>query len=98
MNETKWERSAAVLARIGLEDALRRLERDAGIGESLKASAINNKLKEAGRYNQVQWRLLQFCLDVGNMAAHPTDGPTREEVEKMIDEIQSFLAAYLTAP
>ena len=98
LNETKWERPAAVLSRIALEDALRRLARGAGISESLTASAINDKLKEAGRCNQVQWRLLQVCLDVGNKAAHPTDGPTSEEVEKMIDEIRRFLAAYLTAP
>ncbi len=47
---------AAILARVILEDALRRIAREASIDDTAKASVINEELKKAGRYNQPQWR------------------------------------------
>lgn len=94
LRQTGYKDPAAVLARVVLEDALKRLARVEDIDDTQKASKINEELKKAGRYAQPQWRLIQAWLDIGNAAAHGKFGEyTDEDVEKLIEDIERFLAA-----
>ena len=84
---------AAILARIVLEDALKRLARSEGIDDSYKASKINDELKNKERYPQVRWRSVQTWLDVGNDAAHGRFSEyTKEDVSSAVSGIEHFLA------
>ena len=84
---------AAILARIVLEDALKRLARTEGIDDNLKASKINDELKRKERYNQVRWRSIQTWLDVGNSAAHGRFNEyTNEDVATAVSGTEQFLA------
>ncbi len=84
---------AAILARIVLEDALKRLARTEGLGDDLNASKINNELKNRERYPQVRWRSIQTWLDVGNSAAHGRFNEfTKEDVASALSGIERFLA------
>jgi hypothetical protein len=86
---------AAMLMRVALEDALRRLARRHGQDDAAKASAINNSLKAAGAYPQPQWRLNQACLDTGNDAAHGNFGAyTADDAGSRIDDVERFWATY----
>lgn len=88
--------AAAVLVRVVIEDALKRIAREEGLDDSKKASAINDDLKGAKRYPQPQWRLIQSWLDIGNSAAHGDFGDyTEDDVKRMIDDVERFLAAEL---
>ena len=85
---------AAILSRIVLEDALKRLARQEGIDDSFKAAVINDKLKAKKRYNQVRWRSIQTWLDVGNSAAHGKFGEySKDDVSNAIAGIEQFLAS-----
>lgn len=85
---------AAILSRIVLEDALKRLARQEGIDDSLKASVINDDLKGKRRYNQVRWRSIQTWLDVGNSAAHGKfDEYSKNDVSTAVEGIEQFLAS-----
>lgn len=84
---------AAVLARVVVEDTLRRLAREVGLPDAGKAAALNDALKDKERYAKPQWRLVQAWLDVGNSAAHGKfDDYTDQIVLQMIDDIERFLA------
>ena len=84
---------AAILARIVLEDALKRLARTEGIDGNLKTSKINDELKRKERYNQVRWRSVQTWLDVGNSAAHGRFNEyTKEDVTSAVSGTEQFLA------
>jgi len=84
---------AAVLARVVIEDALKRLARCEGIEESLKASAINDELRRRGKYPQSQWRFIQGWLDIGNAAAHGKFTEYAEnDVTSVIEGVERFLA------
>ena len=88
----------AVLARVVLEDALRRIARESSIDDTTRASVINDELKKAGRYNQLQWRKVQAWLDVGNAAAHGKfDQYSSENVQDLLSNIESFLASEFRA-
>jgi len=83
---------AAILARVVLEDALKRIARSEEVDENQKASVINDELKKKGRFSQPQWRFIQGWLDIGNSAAHGKfDQYTKEDVVKMIDDVERFL-------
>ena len=83
---------AAVLARVVLEDSLKRIARSESIDENRKASIINDELKKKTRFSQPQWRFVQGWLDIGNSAAHGKfDQYTQDDVMKMIDDIERFL-------
>lgn len=85
---------AAVLARVVLEDALKRMARDEGIDENQKASIMNDELKKRGKYPQPQWRFVQAWLDIGNAAAHGRFSEYKEvDVANLIEGVESFLAA-----
>lgn len=87
---------AAVLARVVLENALKRIARVEGIADTLKASALNEELKKANRYAQPQWRLIQAWLDLGNAAAHGRFNEyTADDVKNAIHGIEQFLATEL---
>ncbi len=91
--ENGYKDPAAVLGRVVLEDALRRIARAASVDDTAKASAINDELKKAGRYNQPQWRMIQAWLDIGNAAAHGKFGQySQQDVAKMLEGIGGFLA------
>lgn len=93
LNSTGYKDPAAVLARVALEDALRRIAREEGLDDSGTAAQINTALWKAGRYAKPQWRLISACLDIGNAAAHGNfDEFTREDVAGRIDDIERFLA------
>ena len=84
---------AAILARIVLEDALKRLARNEGIDDSFKTSRINDELRNRERYPQVRWRSIQTWLDVGNTAAHGRFNEfTKEDVASAVSGIEQFLA------
>jgi hypothetical protein len=85
---------AAVLGRVVMEDSLKRLARQEGIDDTLKASKINDELKKIGIYNLPQSRLIQACLDIGNYAAHGQfEEYSKEDVRNQIDDIERFLAS-----
>lgn len=85
---------AAVLGRVVLEDALRRLAIEARADPTVKAARINDELKKAGRYSQPQWRVIQAWLDIGNAAAHGEFAKyDAGDVRSMLEGIAKFLAA-----
>jgi hypothetical protein len=87
---------AAVLARVVLEDSLKRLARSMGSDESKKASQINDELKRLGTYSQPQWRLVQAWLDIGNAAAHGKFSEyDNTDVTNQINGVKQFLASHL---
>lgn len=94
LNQNNHKDPAAVLARVVIEDALKRIARSEGIDDSMKASQINDELKKIRRYPQPQWRMIQAWLDIGNAAAHGDFSKyTQENIERMIEDIERFLAA-----
>jgi hypothetical protein len=93
LNSTGYKDPAAVLARVIVENALKRLAKAANLDDSRKASQINDDLKAAGKYPQPQWRLIQSWLDIGNAAAHGNFAQyDAAAVSSMLDAIQQFLA------
>jgi len=84
---------AAILTRVVLEEALRRLSRELGIDSTLTAARLNDELRKSSRINQPQWRLIQSWLDVGNAAAHGNFANyTENDVARLIEGIEQFLA------
>jgi hypothetical protein len=95
LNRTGHKDASAVLSRVVLENSLKRLARQEEIDDTLKASRINDVLKNFGMYSQPQWRLIQAWLDIGNSAAHGKfDEYNKDSVEKMIDGIEQFIALH----
>ncbi len=87
---------AAVLARVVVEDALRRLCREEKLDDSAKTSAMNEALYKKGRYLKPQWRLIQSWLDIGNSASHGKFSEyTEEDVLRIVDDVERFLAQEL---
>lgn len=96
LNKNKHKDPAAVLARVVIEDALKRIARVESINDSIKASQINDELKKAGRYAQPQWRQIQAWIDIGNAAAHGDFNQyNQNDVQRMIEDIERFLASEL---
>lgn len=91
--KTEHKDPAAMLGRVVLEDALRRLAQQEKISDTLKASQINIELRKAGRYNLSQERLIQAWLDIGNYAAHGKfDQYSKEQVKDQIESVERFIA------
>ena len=88
---------AAMLCRVVIEDSLKKTARKDGIEtEKKKASVLNDELKNKEFYNQIQWREVQKWLDIGNAAAHGQfDEIKKEDVQKMINEIEHFILNYM---
>lgn len=93
LNQAGYKDPAAVLVRVVLEDALKRIARAEGVDDSNKASRINDDLKKAGRYSQPQWRQVQAWLDCGNSAAHGKfEDYTADDVSLLIEAVDRFLS------
>ncbi|HUU28896.1 MAG TPA: DUF4145 domain-containing protein [archaeon] len=93
---TGFKDAAAVLLRVVLEDALKRLARAEGISDSLTPSQINDELKKAGIYAQPRWRQVQSWLDIGNAAAHGKfDEYSDADVTRIASDIEGFIASEL---
>jgi hypothetical protein len=93
LNKAGYKVPAAVLGRVVLEDAIRRIAKRECQDSTPKVSVINDSLKSAGIYGQPRWRMIQAWLDVGNAAAHgKMDELNEQDVGKMLDGISEFLA------
>jgi hypothetical protein len=91
-----FDQCAAVLSRVVLEDALRRIARREGVDDSGNASAVNDRLKAEGVFTQPRWRQVQSWLDVGNAAAHGNTGDFDADlVRGVIEGLEQFLAQEL---
>jgi hypothetical protein len=98
LNQNVHRDPAAILARVVLENALKRLARREGLDDNQKASRLNDELKRIGIYPQPQWRLIQAWLDIGNAAAHGRfDEYNEEDVQRLLKDIEAFLAARFRA-
>ncbi|MBF4696060.1 DUF4145 domain-containing protein [Fusibacter ferrireducens] len=92
--ETSHKDASAVLARVVIEDALKRIARNSNIATDQKASKLNEELKKLEIYSQPQWRLIQAWLDIGNSAAHGNfENYTKDDVNNMINGIEQFIAS-----
>lgn len=92
LNESGYKDPAAVLARVVLEDTLKRLARSENIDDNRKASAINDDLRSNSVYPQPQWRFIQAWLDIGNAAAHGNFNEYNvDDVTKMIEGIEQLI-------
>jgi hypothetical protein len=98
LNDHGFKDAAAVLMRIALEDAIKRIAASQGHQvEGVKAAVLNDRLKDVV-YPQAQWRLNASCLDTGNDAAHGDfDKYTETDVKARIEDVERFLAAYFIA-
>ena len=97
LNKKGYKDPAAVLTRVVIEDALKRIAKEENINQEQKASVLNTKLKEKERYSKSQWRLVQAWLDIGNSAAHGNfDEYSHKDVNKLIDDINIFLSVQLS--
>jgi hypothetical protein len=96
LNQTGYKDPAAVLVRVVLEDALRRIARREGIDDTQKANKLNEDLRKAGKYPQPQWRLIQSWLDTGNAAAHGKFNEyNQDDVKRLVEDVERFLATEL---
>jgi len=87
---------AAVLGRVVVEEILQRLCRMEGLPDVGKATALNDALREKGRYTKPQWRVVQSWLDIGNAAAHGKFSDYQEsDVRQMLGDIERFMAQEL---
>jgi len=87
---------AAILGRVVLEDALRRIATTESIDSTQKAAKINDELKAKSRYSQPQWRQIQTWLDIGNAAAHGNFGEyTADQVGLLLEGVGAFVASEL---
>lgn len=97
LSERGYKDPAAVLARVVLEDGLRRISKQEGLDNTVKASKLNENLRDAGRYPKPRWRQIQAWLDLGNAAAHGDfDDYEHADVAELIDDVEGFLAAELS--
>jgi hypothetical protein len=95
LNRLAYKDPSAVLVRVVLEGALRRLSAARGIDTDQTASQLNDALREAGFYAKPQWRLVQAWLDIGNAAAHGKfNDYSQEAVSNAIEGVTQFLALY----
>jgi hypothetical protein len=93
LNQNGHKDPAAVLARVVLEDALKRIVRGEGLDDNQSASRLNDELRGINKYPKPQWRLIQAWLDIGNAAAHGKFNEYNEgDVKGLIEDIEQFLA------
>ena len=98
--EAGYKDPAAMLAGAVLEDGLRRLLSRAG--ESTKPrddlSALNSRCAQKGQYNRLVQKKLSVWIDIRNNAAHGRfEEYNDEDVERMVEGINSFLADHGSA-
>ena len=96
IEEQKNKDIGAILLRIVLEDAIKRISNKEGIEiEGKKASILNEELKSKGIFIQTVWRQNQAWLDIGNSASHGKfDEYTLNQVENFYQGLVNFLSTY----
>lgn len=93
LNEKDHKDASAVLGRVVIEDALRRIARQEKMDDTQKPSKMNDDLLKANKYVKSQWRFIQAWLDIGNSAAHGKFNEyDSEKVKSMLEGIGTFLA------
>ena len=97
LNKLAYKDPSAVLMRVVLEDALRRLANKNGVDATQKASKLNDELKNLSVYAQPQWRLIQVWLDIGNAAAHGKfQEYSSDDVANAIHGVGQFLVLHFS--
>lgn len=91
--------AAGSLAGVELERYLKRLcsiqQPPLAYGLNDGISKVNDVLKKAEIYDQVQWRQVQVMADVRNSCDHPSaNPPSREAVNDFIKNVQSLRTAF----
>jgi hypothetical protein len=87
-------RSAGVVAGVVLEGHLKKLIDDHGVTfrKVPQLGSMNDALKQAGVYDAVQWREIQYLTDVRNICGHKNQrDPQRSEVESLIDGVDKII-------
>jgi len=93
--KTGYNTAAAVIAGVVLETALRSLCDREAINHG-KLDQMNNELAKKGVYSKLKQKQITAIADIRNSAAHGnSQNFVKEDVEKMIEEIERFLADYL---
>jgi len=101
-NTEPLNRAACVLARIVLEDGLKKIcAKKKIILKSGKANEANIELKKKQIYGNTQFKHVEAWLSIGNAAAHPQSPKldfssiTASQIDDMINSIPEFLNKYL---
>ena len=90
-----YKLASAVIAGIVLETGLREICSRENILHG-KLDKMNADLAKKGIYNKLQQKRITALADIRNSAAHGKDNEfTKEDVQKMIRDIEDFLAKYL---
>jgi hypothetical protein len=94
--EQKNKDIGAILLRIVLEAAIKRIAKKEGIDiEGKKISALNDELKMNNIFMQTIWRQNQAWLDIGNDAAHGNfKNYDLKQVENFHQGLVNFLSAH----
>ncbi|EXB27660.1 HEPN domain protein [Acinetobacter baumannii 1437282] len=94
--DSGYKNAAAVIAGTVLETAIKELCLNNGIAlDRKKLTHLNDDLAKASVYNKLQQKQITALADIRNNAAHGDyDQFTREDVERMIDDIERFLLNY----
>ncbi|MDC4989275.1 HEPN domain-containing protein [Acinetobacter baumannii] len=94
--ESGYKNAAAVIAGVVLETAIKELCQNNGIDlEKKNLNRLNEDLVKAGVYNTLQQKQILALADIRNKAAHGDyDEFTKEDVERMISDIERFLLTY----
>ena len=92
--EQKNKDIGAILLRIVLEDAIKRISKKEGIEiGNKKVSILNDELKANSFFIQTVWRQNQAWLDIGNDAAHGNfDNYDLKSVESFYHGLVNFLS------
>ncbi|WP_151814710.1 HEPN domain-containing protein, partial [Acinetobacter junii] len=91
--ENGYKNAAAVIAGVVLETAIKEVCLNNNIEiERKKLTQLNDDLAKAGVYNKLQQKQITALADIRNSAAHGNyEQFTKEDVERMIDDIERFL-------
>lgn len=91
--ESGYKNAAAVIAGVVLETAIKELCLNNNIDlEKKNLNRLNEDLVKAGVYNTLQQKQILALADIRNKAAHGDyDEFTKEDVERMISDIERFL-------
>lgn len=100
--EQGHDRAAAVLGRVVLEDALRRIAKREGLSirkqqkksEYIAANNLNIGLQKIEYFSRSASTKITSLLQLGNAAAHPDDEfekITREDLQAALTDIRSFI-------
>ncbi|WP_151745044.1 HEPN domain-containing protein [Acinetobacter calcoaceticus] len=94
--ESGYKNAAAVIAGVVLETAIKELCLNNGIDiERKRLTQLSDDLAKSGVYNKLQQKQITALADIRNNAAHGNyDEFTKEDVERMISDIERFLLNY----